>query len=91
MVRSARSSPVSQRRLRPPPSPADAIRRGRSARGGEQLRGRGGDWGPTPGRGGELGKERVGVPWRGRELGKGTEEGERSNAGVGRGREGSSA
>jgi len=35
--------------------------------GREQLRGRGGDWGPTPGRGGELGKERVGVPWRGRE------------------------
>jgi len=66
-------------------------RRGRSARGGEQLRGRRGDWGPTPGRGGELGKERVGVPWRGRELGKGTEEGERSSAGVGRGREGSSA
>jgi len=58
-------------------------RRGRSARGGEQLRGRGGDWGPTPGRGGELGKERVGVPWRGRKLGKGIEEGERSSAGWG--------
>ena len=74
-VRSARSSPVSQRRLWPPPSSADAIsarcaRPLTARRGPSRCRG-GAGGGGAPGEGRSCGEgEGTWDPLRGRELGK---------------------
>jgi len=72
-VRSARSSPVSQRRLRPPPSPADAI----SARCARPLTAR---HGPSRCRGGAGGG---GAPGEGSNCGEGEGTGDPRRGGKG--------